>query len=144
MQTFIVDEDLRRSASLLDRIRLGNQRLEAIWIAQILVGINANSRWKNHPAVRMWRGYESYLIWEYLVVHMVEWAKRGYKNTRCVEYLAELGYLTLDKPPGPMPCWIDDNFIEAHRSNLIRKKEEFYAPLFPQTKRGLAYIWPVS
>jgi len=143
MQTFIIHRDMRQSASLLDWRRLGKQRVEAIQIARILVGFSERSRWRNHPAVKMWQGYESYLIWEYLVIHMMEWSRRGYRNIRCVEHLAELAVATLDLLPPVMPPWIDDAFIEAHRSNLIAKNEEVYAPLFPNTTRGLTYIWPV-
>ncbi len=135
---------MRKSASLLDRQRLGKQRVEAIQIARILVGITPDSRWRNHPAVKMWQGYEAYLVWEYLVSHVVEWAKRGYKNTKCLKHLAKLGVATLDQLPASKPPWIDCDFIESHRSNLIAKNEMLYGMLFPNTKRGLEYLWPVK
>jgi hypothetical protein len=39
---------------------------------------------------------------------------------------------------------LTSEFIEAHRSNLIRKKPEYYRSLFPDTKENLFYIWPIK
>ncbi|WP_234470062.1 MSMEG_6728 family protein, partial [Streptomyces sp. MBT70] len=60
MQTFLPDSDFRRSALLLDRRRLGKQRVEAL---QVLRGLTVPGYgWRRHPAVRMWSGYEEALV----------------------------------------------------------------------------------
>lgn len=141
MQTFLLNRDVAISASLLDKRRLCKQRVEAIQIAQILLGLKPESRWRHHPAVRMWKGYEWFLVWEYITAHMVEFSRRGGKNIKTVQQLIDLALITL-RYPKHYPEWINDDFIEAHRSNLIRKDETFYAPLFPFTIRNLQYVWP--
>lgn len=148
MQTFITDFNLQKSAQNLDNKRLGKQRVEAIQIAQCL--LIKETRWKNHPAVKMWRGYEYYLMY-YIYITMYEWTSRGFKNTKCYEnwnILNETKNLKLlssmySLPNLNKPIWITEDFIEAHRSNLIKKNPEYYKPLFPDTKEGLNYIWPV-
>lgn len=55
MQTFLPYPDFERSAAALDYRRLGKQRIEAYQILQTLQNPEQRS-WRNHPAVRMWRG----------------------------------------------------------------------------------------
>ena len=146
MNTFITDFDMAQNARNLDDKRLGKQRVEALQIAECL--LIKKSRWKNHPAVRMWRGYERYLIDPYLLFILNEWEHRRFKNWRCYEKYLHFKYIILDGMTFPhyvkRPPWITEEFIESHRSNLIRKKPEHYRPLFPHTKEGLEYIWPVK
>lgn len=56
MQTFLPYPDITLSAAVLDYKRLGKQRVEAMQILNALAGLKRG--WTNHPAVRMWRGYE--------------------------------------------------------------------------------------
>ena len=56
MQTFMPYEDFRKTFECLDYRRLGKQRIEAFQILRCLEGLT--SGWKNHPAVKMWRGHE--------------------------------------------------------------------------------------
>lgn len=150
MQTFITDFDLEQSAQNLDNKRLGKQRVEAIQIANCL--LIKESAWKNHPAVKMWKGYEIYLI-RYIYLHLIEWEKRGYKNIECWKHYYNLLHAVTTKMYiqqciqvnvfSKSPEWLTDRFIEAHRSNLIRKNSAYYKPLFSKTKEGLDYIWPV-
>ena len=60
MQTFLPYSDFERSAKTLDYKRLGKQRVEAYQILQALS--DPNYGWQNHPAVKMWRGYEEALV----------------------------------------------------------------------------------
>lgn len=139
MQTFIIDHDIPKSMKLLDYRRLGKQRVEAIQIARLCLKLDDN-HWKHHPTVKMWKGYESYLIKIYLVECLREWFKRGYKNNKCLDYYIDLEKLVRNrdivKPP-----WITDEFVKSHQSNLIRKKPEFYKPKFPNVPDNLPYIW---
>lgn len=146
MQTFITDHNLHISARNLDNKRLGKQRVEALQIADCI--IKKPSAWKNHPAVKMWNGYEAYLLNEYITKIFFEWEYiREFKNDGCFSWYLELFcmlrkqkdrfYRTYKKPE-----WITDIFIETHRSNLIRKYPEHYKILFPDTIENLEYIWP--
>lgn len=56
MQTFLPYPDFAQSAKVLDRQRLGKQRLEVLDIINALLCIKQG--WKNHPIVKAWRGYE--------------------------------------------------------------------------------------
>ena len=78
MQTFLPYSSFIKSVRCLDRQRLGKQRVEAL---QILNALNGKSKgWTNHPATKMWRGYEEALCL-YKDLCIQEWMERGYKNT---------------------------------------------------------------
>jgi hypothetical protein len=67
-----------------------------------------------------------------------EWIKRGYKDT-CTEKILEL---VPDPDSRDLPVWWGrEDIMTSHRSNLIRKYEEFYLPLWPSVPRNLEYIW---
>ena len=134
MQTFLPHADYAASAQALDRQRLGKQRVEGL---QLLRG-----QWANHPASRMWRGHEGALA-HYVLAVCEEWATRGYQDT-CADKVRAL----LSAPPGwptRAPSWFaDSNFHRAHRSNLVRKAPEHYAPLFEcGLPADLPYLWPL-
>ena len=137
MQTFLPYADFKRSAQVLDYKRLGKQRVET-W--QVLRALRGETRgWRNHPASRMWNGYEKALI-EYGLVMCDEWKRRGYKDTMTDRFLEEFG-----KIDGAvvMPPWIgDEQFHRSHQSNLLRKDEMFYRQFFPEVPADLPYIWP--
>lgn len=140
MQTFITSFDIKETARILDNKRLGKQRIESIQIAKLCLEIN-NNRWRNHPAVLMWEGYESYLIKVYLYIIMNEWKERGYKNIKCEIDYRRLYELVKNNSPR-FPNWITKEFILSHQSNLVRKKPEYYRKFFPDVPDDLPYIWP--
>lgn len=136
MQTFLPYEDFAASAESLDYRRLGKQRVET-W--QIIRALNGETRgWTNHPASRMWRGYESALI-VYGETVCREWIRRGYKDTMLERFVNLKDGSTVD-----MPAWIgDESFHRSHQSNLVRKDPDFYSPIFPDVPSDLEYVWPV-
>lgn len=141
MQTFVpYGDNFPRNAQVLDRQRLGKQRVEGLQILRTLTGISTG--WVNHPAVRMWRGHEEALA-HYTLAICDEWKRRGYKDTCADQVLAMFpqlvpGYLVLT------PNWLeDDDLLESHRSNLVRKFPEHYGLLWPDVRNDLPYVWPV-
>jgi hypothetical protein len=137
MQTFLPYPDFTASAQVIDYRRLGKQRVETWQILRALAG--ETKGWTNHPASRMWRGYETALA-QYGVKICEEWIRRGYKDTM----LQRFQDLTKSKNI-QMPAWIGDrNFHRSHQSNLIRKDKDFYQPIFPDVPADLEYIWPVK
>jgi len=135
MQTFLPYPSFAASAKSLDRQRLGKQRVETMQILQVLTG--AKSGWKNHPAVKMWCGFEGQLA-SYGVAICLEWKSRGYRDTclQKIEALAAPGV-------GPKPPWMGlDDFHRSHRSNLLRKKPEHYGQLWNDVSDDLPYVWP--
>lgn len=139
MQTFLPYPSFKQSAACLDRARLGKQRLEGVQILKVLLGFAPGSRWANHPAVRMWRGYEGALL-VYVLDVCLEWKSRGYVDNQ-IQVLNELGeYIQVFKDP---PWLGSPDFHISHQSNLLRKNPAWYAPHFPNIRNDLPYIWPV-
>jgi len=144
MQTFIFDDDLYKVAGILDTKRLGKQRVEAIQIARILTGITPDSRWKNHPAVLMWKGYEAFLIKKYIRTIMDVWVLRNYNNDKCEEHYKQLIETEEAKKEIIKPSWLKEDFYTTHKSNLLRKNFDYYKRHFDYKKIriNMSYIWP--
>ncbi len=143
MQTFIPFPNFFKSAQVLDYRRLGKQRLEA---KQIYLALNdKNYGWQNHPAVKMWRGHEQSLL-DYGMAICTEWIGRGYVDNQFYFFFNAYGE-KFGNPNQrgnlPMPEWITDKFCLSHKSNLVRKKPDYYRPFFPDIPDNLPYIWPV-
>lgn len=137
MQTFLPYRDFKRSARVLDRKRLGKQRIETKQIYLALT--NQNYGWQNHPAVNMWRGYEKALL-KYGIEICKEWRKRGYKDE-------QLGWFSLryseHKERIKYPKWLGmPEFHKSHRANLIRKDGTHYRKHFMGYYRlDMPYMW---
>ena len=138
MQTFLPYASFEQSAKVLDRMRLGKQRVEA-W--QILNALDGNSKgWVNHPATKMWRNHEDALA-EYGVAICSEWILRGYKDTMLDRFLARLQ----GTEAACKPFWFGmDELHASHRSNLLRKLPDHYKAFFPNEPDDLPYLWLVS
>lgn len=144
MQTFLPYPDFRQSASVLDRLRLGKQRVE-VW--QLLNAIHGHSSgWRNHPAAKMWRNHTGSLAC-YGVAICDEWIKRGYNDTMRERFLSVISELNDLYPHGEVnaiPSWFaNPDFHRSHQSNLVRKMPEHYRKFFPDIEDNLPYIWPV-
>lgn len=139
MQTFLPYADFAESAAVLDYRRLGKQRVE---VKQLLLALGVpvgehtpkQSSWTNHPAAKMWRGFENCLA-DYGACICREWRARGYSDTLLPQFEA------LASAPLP-PSWLGNvEFHLSHQSNLKRKDPVFYSRFdVPPT---LPYVWPV-
>lgn len=127
--------DFVDSINCLDYKRLGKQRVEA---KQILIALepDAISRWRNHPAVLMWKGCEEALK----VYHnwaICKWVSRGYKNTMLL--------LKTDLNKLRFPDWFgNEKFHASHRSNLLRKYPEHYSQFNWTEPNDMPYFWPTK
>ncbi|MEU6026197.1 MSMEG_6728 family protein [Streptomyces tauricus] len=151
MQTFLPYSDFTRSAAVLDRARLGKQRVEAL---QVLRGLTVPGYgWRHHPAVRMWIGYEEALV-RYGLDVCAMWVAEGRADTCATTLVTDFG---LYRPgaavrvqedladDGELPPWLGDPaFHLSHRSALVRKAPEVYLPVFPDVPDDLPYLWPAS
>lgn len=136
MQTFLPYPNLFDSPESLDNKRLGKQRVEAL---QILITLaTGRAAWRNHPAVRMWRGYEQALI-AYGMVCCDVWTARGFQDTTRDRLLS---YPFFGNPALP-PWWGREDFHASHRSNLLRKAPEHYSKYGWAEPPDLPYVWPV-
>lgn len=135
MQTFLPYPNLKSSLKVLDMRRLGKQRVEAYQILNVLLERTDKKGWKNHPAVKMWKGYENALKL-YFNKAVKLWVSRGYKNTMKLEEIN--GKIIL-------PKWFGSKeFHASHRSNLLRKDEEHYGKFDWQESDDLDYVWPIE
>ena len=170
MQTFLPYSSFTQSAAVLDTQRLGNQRNEAMVILltnlrgpKIKLCKACNTRiirlnycaccggadyklvtrpWYNHPATKMWRGYEVALCL-YINAVLIEWAKRGKMDNVREDWALVMNHYELAHKPPINPPWLgDEDFHRSHQSNLIRKDPKHYGPLFPNVPNNLPYIWP--
>ena len=144
MQTFLPYASFRKTASVLDNRRLGKQRVEAMQIMQCLMV--KETRWKNHPAVKMWKGYECALL-HYALAICSEWKSRGYRDTVMDKSIAIYRNAfpngTIGARPGRYPHWFRSKaFHKAHRSNLLRKDFVYYSKYFKDVDASLPYVWP--
>ncbi len=145
MQTFLPYRNFEQSVRSLDYRRLGKQRVECFQLLKSLgntrdvdlddVDLSTPPKgWVNHPAAKMWRGYEGTLA-QYHDSCILEWLRRGYKNT-----------MRLRRKPGswPVPPWLGDpQFHASHRSNLLRKDPVHYGQFEWSESPDLEYVWPV-
>lgn len=135
MQTFLPYNDFKDSAKVLDRQRLGKQRVETLQLLKALRG--ETKGWVNHPAAKMWRGYENALA-IYGVVICEEWVRRGYKDTCREKIMAYRDTSTAVV----VPRWLgDEDFHASHRSNLLRKDPDYYGKFGWTEPDDLPYVW---
>ena len=135
MQTFLPYRDFVESVKVLDYRRLGKQRVETFQVLNILLDRTESKGWRNHPVVRMWKGYEEALKL-YQNVTILEWIERGYNNNMKLE--------TVNLDFFKFPDWLgDEDFHRSHRSNLLRKDFGYYSQFFDEPD-NLEYIWPVE
>ena len=160
MQTFMPYPNTWASARCLDNKRLGKQRVEC---KQILLALgvsvgehrgNPASHWRNHPAVRMWRGHELALA-EYAEIMCIAWRQRGFKDTLRDQFREVCDCITkfevwrwetgCEYRPPSSPNWLGyDRLHASHRSNLLRKDATHYGQFGWSEPDDLPYIWPVA
>ncbi|PGH41304.1 cytoplasmic protein [Micromonospora sp. WMMA1996] len=151
MQTFLPYPDFLASARTLDQKRLGKQRVETI---QVLRGLTRpDYGWRNHPAVKMWAGYEEALT-RYGLDMCAVWCEPGRADTCAATLATDLatacGIAVIRTQAelastGELPPWLGrDDLHRSHRSSLLRKDPAHYAPLFTDVSPDLEYVWPPS
>lgn len=155
MQTFIPYPSFADSARVLDDRRCGKQRVE---VKQILIALgvpvgqhdgNPTSRWRHHPAVRMWLGFERSLA-HYGIAVCQDWTSRGYRDSLEEQFVQASRWIISafhDISPSSVigkPQWLGRDDVHAsHRSNLLRKDATHYSRYGWLETPGLPYVWPV-
>lgn len=132
MQTFLPFADFTETAKCLDNKRLNKQKVEAFQILNVLLNRTTSTAWRNHPAVKMWKGYENSLK-HYFNVMRTEWINRGFNNSMKEEIIEG----NIIHPP-----WLgNSDFHISHQSNLLRKDNVHYSKFFVGDDNK-PYIWP--
>ena len=137
MQTFLPYANLAQSAARLDNKRLGKQRVEAYQILFVLLNPSARG-WRNHPAVKMWRGHERALA-TFGSLCCEEWLHRGFNDTMLPRFRVLLETL----PRTGMPEWLgDDRVNRAYRAALLAKNPSHYSQFGWGIEPKVEYQWP--
>lgn len=141
MQTFFPIPHIGTTAEVLDWRRLGKQRSETKTILQVLNGMT--SRWERHPAVLMWKGFETALA-VYGLEICVEWRNRGYRDSLLPFFIERVN--TLSKAQGfKMPWWFGlPDFHASHRAALLFKDPQHYGQFHWPEQPRIAYVWPTK
>ena len=156
MQTFIpiATTNFSEIAKTLDNKRLNKQALEGWQILMTLTELDpdGNDRkpkgWVNHPAVKMWRGYETALL-HYIIAMCEEWRARGYHTT--IDDKARSTYTTafmkgrVSASVVYPPC-ICEEVATTHRQALLVKEYSWYSQFKWAEDTGTApttyeYLW---
>ncbi|HLU73075.1 MAG TPA: MSMEG_6728 family protein [Nonomuraea sp.] len=151
MQTFLPYPDFARTAEVLDPLRLGKQRVEALQVLRALTVPGYG--WRHHPVVKMWAGFEEALV-RYGLEMCGHWCSMGRADTCAATMTRELAELCGTPLPrgqselaeaGELPPWLGDPALHlSHRSALLRKDPAHYRPIFGAEPDDLEYVWPPS
>jgi hypothetical protein len=117
----------------LDDSRLGNQVYRE---GMTLI----RGGWSNHPASKMWRGYESALAY-YLWAGCQELLSRGKDYSDRVWYNELMNYDMCSTMP---PWWGDERVHSSHRANLLRKDPVWYGKFGWTEAPAEGYYWPTN
>lgn len=135
MQTFLPYSNFTQIAITLDSKRLFNQINEAKVLIDLHDG-RTDNKWKNHPAYKMWIGYVNHL--KSYHNKMIKYAKERKLNVT-------QDFFESDCTNENIPFFLydpDPRVILSHRSNLMRKKPDYYSQ-FGWKDYGInGYFWP--
>ena len=165
MQTFVpVSDSYAASVAVLDRSRLGKQRVETLQLITAITGLAfPNAReiaaghepgrifdrgpkraWQRHPAALMW-SQDVFGLVCYQRATCAEWANRGHKDT-CLEKTEALldefsqrRTFSLSEWPN---WWGDERVHDSHKANLVRKDPGLYGPMWYDVEPAEGYFWP--
>jgi len=155
MQTFLPFADFKMSAQALDSKRLNKQVLECYQILKVLSNPDPRAGWRNHPAVKMWRGYEKSL-WDYAMTMLREATSRGIKTDTNEKNLRALWRDEVNYWGSEDPDWYKDEIVmerltTTHKANLYKKDPMYYFDFFssvavsnpccPDRKEPCKYYW---
>lgn len=135
MQTFVPSTNIHECALVLDRARLGKQRVETLQL--IRCNLDVSLGWKNHPAAKMWANNINGLI-AYGLTICDAWIDKGYKDT-CREKILSYGEPDIEDMPF---WWGDERVHSSHRANLLRKDFEHYSSFGWTEDPEMPYFWP--
>jgi hypothetical protein len=135
MQTFLPDPSFTASARILDKRRVWKQTVEA---KQLIDALENGSRWSNHPACLMWKGFE-----EALKCYFNEFLKEVIEFR---EINTKYEYLEINRDKFKLPWWLgNEEFHRKHRIALLTKNPVFYLQYHwkESADKDYKYFWPV-
>lgn len=144
LQTFLPYSDFKKSAECLDKKRCWKQVVEAKQLLEVLklsreghTLSSAQKRIRNHPACRMWVGYENALECYhncFFDISIDKWKIKPVKSFRLEEKIS-----------CKIPNWLGYEKLHAnHRARLLDKNFEFYSQYNWIEKPILENYWPID
>lgn len=172
MQTFLPYPNFNESAQVLDRQRLGKQRVEVLQILQaikfgeyrykILSGLNSHI-WKPCPKEYLtdppfhslvqktpWYNHPAVVQWRNFIESLCiyglaicnEWIKRGYQDNLANRIISFAPH-GIHTGVVEMPQWIGlEKFHSSHRAALLAKNFDYYKQFGWAEKPEINYYWP--
>lgn len=149
MQVFIPCDTLIGNAIVLDRARLGKQRVECFQILNAIKQRQENDThdgarlrgWINHPCTIMWEKYPHFLL-EYAITITIEWKDRGYNDNMLPRFEEIKKTLHTDTDIIVPPWWGKKEVHISHQSRLLQKNFEHYSKFFDSSvPLTLDYVW---
>lgn len=136
MQVFLPESNFAKCAEVLDTKRLVKQLLEGRQIMNVLSGESTSKGWANHPAVRMFEGYEQ-TLYSYLSAIRFEMQKRGYKWEKNWAVIQDLYNRHFSREIQSIPFWMSDEklftrVVVTHRGRLWEKDPIHYSDYSPE------------
>jgi len=130
MQTFLPYKDFTKTAKVLDNKRLNKQILECYQILNVLSNTDPRAGWRNHPAVKMWRGHEK-ALWGYAMTMLIEASGRGIKTDTNEKNLRTSWANNADNWGSGEPAWLSNDIVmrkitTTHKANLYKKDPVYY------------------
>lgn len=130
MQTFLPYKDFAKVAKSLDNKRLNKQILECYQVLNVLSNPSPTAGWRNHPAVKMWRGHE-FALYNYVQVMILEANRRGIKTEKNSDNIYRLRHQYGLQWGMGNPEWMNDKktmklVTTTHKANLFKKEPESY------------------
>ena len=134
MQTFLPYKDFNKVAEVLDSKRLNKQILECYQVLNVLSNPSPTAGWRNHPAVKMWRGHE-YGLYDYVQAMIAEADYRGIKTDKNKANIERLKKEHGKAWGADNPSWMSAKAImkrvtATHKANLYKKQPEAYPQFY--------------
>lgn len=144
MQVFLPESTFAKCAEVLDTKRLVKQLLEGRQIMNVLAGEQPSKGWKNHPAVKMFEGYET-TLYSYLRAIRDEMQQRGYKWEKNWTVIQDLYDRHFSNDLQGYPFWMRDSeswnrVVITHRGRLWEKDPIHYAQYETEGKNFMNYV----
>lgn len=162
MQTFVpITTSYTDIARVLDNKRLNKQALEGWQILMTLLELDPAGEhrepkgWRNHPAVKMWRGHEL-ALYDYVMAMVIEWKARGFNSTiadKATRTIVRAKALNLvNSSNWQPPTWMCNRALyervaSSHRQALLCKEYAWYSQFNWPEDTGVEpitydYVWP--
>lgn len=154
MNTFLISNNFQETAAILDNKRLFKQVVEgsqliSVFLRRLSILNDGKKGWLNHPALNIWKDKNNqiyiYQLINYVDQMYFEWTiNREYQSSWLIkkEELLKLidKYSIIFAYKNLTIQWSDETF-KVMKSNLIRKKPEYYIKFFGNLEPIDGYLW---